>query len=106
MRTLLRVSMETNASNAAIKDGTLQTIMQSTLERLKAEAAYFTAQEGKRTAFIVFDLQSSSDIPSIAEPLFAGFNASLDFSPCMNADDLRVGLEKAAANREQTPALN
>jgi hypothetical protein len=106
MRTLLRVSMETNASNAAIKDGSLPKIMQSALERLKPEAAYFCTQEGRRTAFIVFDLQSSSDMPSIAEPFFTGFNAIVDFSPCMNADELRAGLDKVAATREQAAALN
>jgi hypothetical protein len=106
MRTLLRVSMQTDTANAAIKDGSLPTIMQSALEGLKPEAAYFCAQDGRRTAFIVFDLQSASDIPSIAEPFFMGLNASVDFSPCMNADDLRIGLDKAAASREKAPALN
>lgn len=106
MRTLLRVSMQTDAANAAIKDGTLASIMQSTLQALKPEATYFTTFEGRRTAYIVFDLQDSSDMPSIAEPFFLGFNASVDFSPCMTADDLRLGLEKAAAKREKAPALN
>jgi hypothetical protein len=98
--------MQTDTANAAIKDGSLTKIMQSALEGLKPEAAYFTAQEGKRTALIVFDLQNASDIPSIAEPFFMGLNASVDFSPCMNAEDLRIGLDKATAMREKTPLLN
>jgi hypothetical protein len=106
MRTLLRVSMHTETANAAIKDGSLPKMMQSALEALKPEAAYFTSQDGRRTAFIVFDLQNASDIPSIAEPFFMGLNASVDFSPCMNVEDLRVGLDKAMAIREKTPLLN
>ena len=106
MRTLLRVSMQTDTANAAIKDGSLPKLIQSTIDGLKPEATYFYAHDGRRTALIVFDLQSPSDIPSIAEPFFMALNASVDFSPCMNADDLRIGLDKAATNREKTPALN
>jgi hypothetical protein len=107
MRTLLRVSMQTDAANAAIKDGNLATVMRAALEELKPEAAYFTTdQDGRRAAFIVFDLQNASDIPSIAEPFFMAFNASVAFSPCMNADDLRIGLDKATATREKAPVLN
>jgi hypothetical protein len=40
----------------------------------------------------VFDLKAASDIPRIAEPLFMGLNASVDFMPCMNAEDLKTGL--------------
>jgi hypothetical protein len=106
MRTLLRVSMETDAANAAIKDGSLTKLMRAALDELKPEAAYFSTQDGRRTAFIVFDLQNASDIPSIAEPFFMALNASIDFSPCMNADDLRIGLDKATATREKAPVLN
>jgi hypothetical protein len=106
MRTLLRVSMQTDTANAAVKDGTLPMVMRSALEALKPEAAYFCTQDGRRTAFIVFDLQNASDMPSIAEPFFMALNASVDFSPCMNADDLRIGLDKAAATREKAPVLH
>ncbi len=106
MRTLLRVSMQTDAANAAIKDGSLTKLMRAALDELKPEAAYFaTDREGRRAAFIVFDLQNASDIPSIAEPCFMALNASVDFSPCMNADDLRIGLDKATATREKAPVL-
>ena len=98
--------MQTDAANAAVKDGSLPKLMRAALDELKPEAAYFCTQDGRRTAFIVFDLQSASDMPSIAEPLFMGLNASVDFSPCMNADDLRIGLDKATASREKAAVLN
>jgi hypothetical protein len=31
-------------------------------------------------------------MPRIAEPLFTVLNASVDFMPCMNAEDLKTGL--------------
>jgi hypothetical protein len=61
---------------------------------LKPEAAYFLADDGRRTALMVFDLVDTSDIPSIAEPFFTTMNASVAIVPVMNADDLRRGLEK------------
>jgi hypothetical protein len=98
MRTLVRISFETAAGNAVIKNGTLQKLIASTQQELKPEAAYFFTNDGKRTASFVFDLKSSADIPSIAEPWFMGTNASVEFIPVMNADDLKAGLEKAARN--------
>jgi hypothetical protein len=94
MRTLLRVTIPADSGNKAIQDGTIQRVIADTMERLRPEAAYFFADEGMRSGMFVFDLKDSSDIPSIAEPFFAGFNAAVEFQPVMNADDLKKGLEK------------
>jgi hypothetical protein len=99
MRMLLRATFPVEASNAAIKDGTLPATLETMFERLKPEAAYFFAQDGKRGGIFVFDMKDPSDIPAIAEPLFMRLNASLELCPVMNRDDLRAGLEKAAKNR-------
>jgi hypothetical protein len=91
---MLKVSIPVKAGNAAIKDGSLPKIMGEALERLKPEAAYFLSENGERTALMVFDLADPSDIPSIAEPFFTGFNAAVTLHPVMNADDLKKGLSK------------
>ena len=96
MRTMLKVTIPVKVGNKTIKDGTLPRIMQSTSERLKPEAAYFLAEEGKRTALFFFNMQDASQIPSIAEPLFMGLNASLTIVPVMNSEDLQKGLAEAA----------
>ena len=96
MRVLMRVQMEVEAANRAIRDGSWAQTMERVMNDLQPEAAYFTAQDGKRTGFIVFDLKDESDIPSIAEPFFMGVGASIDMSPCMTVADVQVGLEKAA----------
>jgi hypothetical protein len=86
--------MDVTASNRAINDGTLPAIMKATLERLKPEASYFgTMQDGRRTCFIVFDMKDPSEMPSIAEPFYMNLNATVEFSPVMNAEDLQKGLE-------------
>jgi hypothetical protein len=48
---------------------------------LKAEAAYFVAEDGVRTAMIFFDMRDSSDIPSIVEPLFMESMRKSSFCP-------------------------
>ena len=94
MRTLMTVEMDTEASNRAIKDGSLPKLMESLQEQLHPEAAYFTTHEGHRTAYMVFDLQETSQMVQIAEPLFAGLNAKIDWSPVMNPQDLQDGLSR------------
>ena len=97
MRMLMTVQIPTEAGNAAIKDGSLPQIVGTTLEALKAEAAYFTSTDGMRTGLIFFDMADSSDIPSAAEPLFMGLGAKIAFSPVMNVDEMRAGVGRAMA---------
>ena len=96
MRVRLKIQIPVEAGNKAIKDGQLPKIMETTLSTLKPEAAYFFTEEGKRTAELFVDLKDVSQIPAILEPLFMGFNASVDVTPVMNADDLRSGLQQAS----------
>jgi hypothetical protein len=94
MRTFLKVQMDTEAASNAIASGELPKIMQGLAERIKPEAAFFSTENGQRTGFFVFDLVDSSDIPSIAEPLFRTMKAKITFAPAMNVEDLQAGLQK------------
>jgi hypothetical protein len=97
MRMLMKVQMPTGSGNDAIKDGSLPRIMGATLEALKAEAAYFTTEDGMRTALIFFEMSDSSEIPPAAEPLFIGMGAKITLSPVMNAQEMQAGVAKAMA---------
>ncbi|HEX6494008.1 MAG TPA: hypothetical protein VF018_00900 [Acidobacteriaceae bacterium] len=89
MRMLMKVSFPIEAGNAAARNGTLGSTVKSILDELKPEAAYFVANEfGQRCGYIVFDMKETSQIPSIAEPWFLAFNASITISPAMNPQDL------------------
>ena len=89
MRFLLKAELPVEAGNAAIKDGSLPKKIQSILDDLKPEAAYFVAWNGKRTALIFLDMQDPSQLPAVAEPWFLAFNASVEAVPAMVADDLK-----------------
>jgi len=88
MRCLLKVNMPVEAANAVAKAGKLGSTIESILEDLKPEAAYFTVTDGQRTGLLVIDLKEESQIPAIAEPWFLAFNASIELSPLMKPEDL------------------
>jgi hypothetical protein len=92
---MLTLQIPVQAGNAAIKDGRLAKVLESTLERIKPEAAYFTTVDGERGGYIVFDLESPDDIPSISEPFFLELDAKIGMTPVMTPDDVRSGLAKA-----------
>lgn len=95
MRMLMKVQIPTGSGNDAIKDGSLPQIVGRAIESLKAEAAYFTSEEGMRTALIIFDMADSSGIPPAAEPFFMGLDARITFAPVMNVDEMRAGVARA-----------
>ncbi|MCX5229999.1 hypothetical protein ABZY16_21705 [Streptomyces sp. NPDC006553] len=93
MRMLLKVQMDTPASNEAIRAGTLRTIMEETLREIRPEAAYFTVENGCRTGYLFFDMADPSLMPKISEPFFLKLNAKVHYSPVMNPEDLAKGLD-------------
>jgi hypothetical protein len=95
MRMMMKVSIPVEAGNKSIKDGGLPRIVAGFVEQFKPESAYFTAEGGKRTAFFVFDLKDPTMIPSVAEPFFMSLGAEIELSPCMNVEDMKMGVEKA-----------
>src|SRR5258708_2549425 len=67
--------------------------LKAMLDALKPEAVYFYPEHGVRTIIVVFDLKSPSEIPPISEPLFRQ-NATVEFFPVMNLEDLQAGVQK------------
>jgi len=94
MRTMMRVSIPVESGNASIRSGRLQQQMQEILGRIRPEAAYFTADKGLRTCYLFLDMKDQTDIPLLAEPFFLEFNATVEFMPVMNAEDLQKALAK------------
>ncbi|MBN0045066.1 hypothetical protein JS756_13275 [Streptomyces actuosus] len=92
MRVMLRAHLDTQVTNDALRSGALLKVMESTMERVKPEAAYFGPSEGGRSCTFVFDMQDSSILPSIAEPLFEELGAKIEIQPVMNREDMQKGL--------------
>ncbi len=96
MRMMMTVSVPTETGNKAIVEGTLPKVIGEFIERARPESAYFTTEAGRRTAYFVLDVKSSTDMPSLGEPFFMTLNAAVDFRPVMNVDELRSGLSRLA----------
>jgi hypothetical protein len=96
MRMLLKMQMDVEAGNRAIKDGSFGQMLERVMEQIKPEAAYFTAIDGKRTGLIFFDLKDPSQIPSVAEPFFMTVGAQIELVPVMTPEDVQRGLEEAS----------
>ena len=78
MRFMIRFGMPTEKVNAAIKDGTFPQTVQSLLEELQPEAAYFTVVDGARCGIFILNMNDAYQLASVAEPLFFGLGAPIN----------------------------
>lgn len=99
MRFLCKARLDIETANDLARDGKLGSTIQSIMEDIQPEVAYFVADDGQRTAVFVVDMDDASQIPAIAEPWFLAFDAEFEALPAMLAEDLeRAGptIEAAA----------
>ena len=54
---------------------------------------------GLRAGFFVVDIKDSSQLPPLFEDFFHKLNADIEFTPVMNADELKSGLGAYAAQK-------
>jgi len=85
---ILQVIFPLEPFNGYVKNGSIENKMKSVMDELKPEAAYFFAENGKRSAVLIVDLADPSRVPSLAEPLFLVFNAEVSIQPVMLPEDL------------------
>jgi hypothetical protein len=97
MRMLLKTQLDVEAANLAIGDGSIATIFGKVFGACRPEATWFLTENGKRTVYAIFDMPSPDMIPVLAEPLFQGMSATVDFYPVMNQAELEKGLKAWAA---------
>src|SRR6202795_2290928 len=95
MRMMLKFTLPVKKGKQSIKDGSLGKTLESIMNKLKPEAAYFGPSDGKRSGMIFFDLAEPSQIVEVVEPLFSNLNAAVEIVPVMNGEDLRKGIAKA-----------
>ena len=97
MRFLISCRFPTEKANAAIKDGSFRQNLQSILEELKPEAAYFTDMDGARGGYFIVNMDEASDIAAVAEPFLLALDATIKVQLVMTPEDL----EKATPSLEQ-----
>jgi hypothetical protein len=85
---MMNVTLPAERFNAAVSDGSVGPTIRAILDEIKPEAAYFTEQDGHRGAILIVDVPEPSRIPSLAEPWFLKFNATVNFRIIMSAEEL------------------
>jgi len=81
--------------NTLVKNGTAGQVIEKVLGDIKPEAVYFAARDGKRGGTMIVDIADPSRVPSIAEPLFLSFNATVKINIVIGPEDLaKSGLDE------------
>ena len=94
MRMLLHAIFPNEPFNSLVRSGEAGEILKKIMEDLKPEAVYFTEEDGLRSALMVVDIASPSDVPRIAEPFFLKFDAECRMRIVMSPSDLKnAGLD-------------
>jgi hypothetical protein len=95
MRFMFKFSFPTtDESNSWIRDGSIGQKMDSTLETLQPEAAYFGSVDGKRGGYLFINMNEASELPEKLEPLFQELGAAVECSPVMTSEDLRIAIQR------------
>jgi hypothetical protein len=95
MRFLIRAKIPTEAGNKMLQDPDYLRKLEKYINKINAEATYFFEADGNRVAAFIVDMQSADQIPVLAEPLFSGMDANVEFHPVMSLDDLKKGVPQA-----------
>ena len=95
MRFLILAKIPTEDGNKMVQDPNLLRKLEKYINKIKAEATYFFNADGNRVAVFIVDIQSADQIPVLAEPLFSGMGANVEFHPVMSFDDLKKGMPQA-----------
>ena len=92
MRLMLKFTIPVAKGNEAAKKGAIGTAIQTLLDQVKAEAAYFTLEDGKRAGIVIFEETDQSKLTTYNEPMFAALDAAIEIKPVLTIDDLQKGL--------------
>jgi hypothetical protein len=95
MRFLIHARIPTEDGNKMVQDPNFLRKIETYINKVKAEATYFFEADGNRVAAFIVDIQSADQIPLLAEPLFSGMGAHVEFHPVMSLDDLKEGIPQA-----------
>jgi hypothetical protein len=67
--------------------------MESVLENLQPEAAYFCPVDTARGGYLMVNMDDASQIVAVGEPFFMELGASVEIVPVMTGEDLRAGIQ-------------
>ena len=99
MRFMVTVRVPMDEGNAAVTDGSLGQTLETIIDDLKPEAAYFGPIEGARGGYLVVNFDDPSQLPAVTELLFVGLGATIQFTPVFTPDELSAERLQQAAQK-------
>jgi hypothetical protein len=94
MKMLLHAIFPNEPFNSLVRSGEAGNVLKAIMDDLKPEAVYFTEEDGMRSAILVVDLATPSDVPKVAEPFFLKFDAECRMRIVISPADLKnAGLD-------------
>jgi hypothetical protein len=97
MRFMITFRMPTDTANAVIKEGRLPETVQSIMEELQPEAAYFTVVDGARGGHFIVNIDNPAQLAAMLEPLYLALGAKIEAQLALTPEDF----EQAAPGIEQ-----
>ncbi len=89
MRTIVTFSIPVEKGNELIKSGKIGEVLESIIEDLKPETAYFYIDDsGQRAGAFVVDIDDPLGVPKVVEPLFLGLSARVSTRPAFGLEDM------------------
>jgi hypothetical protein len=88
MRFMITCRIPVEKGDELAKAGSLGSTIHSIMEELKPEAAYFSDIEGGRGAYIVVNMDDTSQIAATVELLLLGLGATIQIHPMMSPEEL------------------
>jgi hypothetical protein len=102
VRFMAKVTIPSEKWEEAHRSGTLQSTIDSALQRLRPEASYFFDAEGARECIIVFNV----DVPAMLKPLFPNLDASFEGQPVTTGAEIQQQFGASVVKRPtETPEL-
>lgn len=92
MRFVLRAQIPTEAGNRMMQNPNGMKEIESYMQKIKPEAAYFFEAGGDRTMVFVVNMDRTDQMAAFAEPLFM-IGAKVEFHPVMLLEDLKRAAE-------------
>ena len=102
MSFLIHARIPTEDRNKMVQDPDFLRKIETYINKVRAETTYFFEANGNRIAAFIVDIQNADQIPVLAEPLFSGMGAHVEFHPVMSLDDLRREYHRPYLKQTQT----
>ena len=90
MKFLAKITLGSEEANTAIRDGSMMEKTQRILGESKPEAVYFATENGRRTEYLVLNIDDPQQMQAVVEPWWLLFNADISLLPIFTLQDLEA----------------